>query len=254
MNGLFVTATDTEVGKTLVTGGLAGLLRKKGFDAGVFKPIQSGHDANDKEGDAWRLKHVSGVDDDVHTVCPYSVLEPLAPALALKRAGFEVAMADLLRHFEHLENTHEFMFVEGAGGLAVPYTSDCMVIHLAQALKMPLLIVARPTLGTVNHTILTVEYARQHGLTVAGVILSGYDSSQKERVNENINMIEQHGRTKVWGALPHLGNHPSREAVIQACDQYINQSFIQSIMKNGGWNDGANTNEKNVERAGAGSH
>jgi dethiobiotin synthetase len=254
MNGLFVTATDTEVGKTLVTGGLAGLLREKDIDAGVFKPIQSGHDTNDKEGDAWRLKHTSGVEDDVRDICPYSALEPLAPALALKRAGLEVTMGDLLKRVEKIAHKHKFTFVEGAGGLAVPYTFDCMVIHLAQALKMPLLIVARPTLGTVNHTILTVEYARQHGLKVAGVILSGYHSAQSDRVTENIAMIEQHGRVKVWGALPHLGENPSREEVIQACAQYIDQSFIQSIIKNGGWDNGTGTNEKNVERACTGSY
>lgn len=234
MNGLFVTATDTEVGKTLVTGGLAGLLREKGVDAGVYKPVQSGHHVNDKDGDAWRLKGLSGVLDDVSDICPYAVSEPLAPALALKRAGKEVVMGDLLAHFDELANRHEFMLVEGAGGLAVPYVSDCMVIHMAQAMQMPLLIVARPTLGTVNHTILTIEYARQHGLQVAGVILSGYHSSQSERVKENITMIETYGDVRVWGALPHLGDQPSRKSVLQACDQYIDASFIHSIIRKRG--------------------
>lgn len=239
MNGLFVTATDTEVGKTLVTGGLAGFLREKGVDAGVYKPVQSGHHANDMDGDAWRLKVLSGVLDDASDICPYAVPEPLAPALALQRAGREVVMADLLTHFTSLAKRHEFMFVEGAGGLAVPYASDCMVIHVAQAMQMPLLIVARPTLGTVNHTVLTIEYARQHGLQVAGVILSGYHSSQNERVKENINMIETYGNVRVWGALPHLGEQPLREAVLQACKQYIDASFIDSIIRKRGmeqWN------------------
>lgn len=230
MNGLFVTATDTEVGKTLVAGGLAGFLREKGVDAGVYKPIQSGHNVNDMEGDAWRLKVLSGVLDDASEICPYAVSEPLAPALALKRAGIEVTMVDLLTHFTSLAKRYDFMLVEGAGGLAVPYASDCMVIQVAQAMQMPLLIVARPTLGTVNHTVLTIEYARQHGLQVAGVILSGYHSSQNERVKENINMIETYGNVRVWGALPHLGKHPSREAVLQACKQRINTSFIHSII------------------------
>jgi dethiobiotin synthetase len=234
MNGLFVTATDTEVGKTIITGGLAGLLREKGVRTGVYKPVQSGHDADDPDGDACRLKVLSGVSDSASDICPYSALEPLAPALALKRAGQEVRLSDLLIHFTKLNNRHEFMLVEGAGGLAVPYVSDCMVLDAAKAMELPILIVARPTLGTVNHTILTIEYARQHNLSVAGVVFSGYEPYQMERVKENMEMIEAYGHVKVWGALPHLGKQPSRERVIEACKQSINTSFMDSIIKKRG--------------------
>ena len=170
---VFITATDTEVGKTVVAGAIAGVFRELGYNVGVYKPLQSGHVASNPEGDAARLKVLSGVPTQENEICPYSIEEPLAPRLAMKRAGRVVKLKEITDYYNELLKEFNSLFVEGAGGLAVPYTEDALVIDFAKELQLPLIVVARPTLGTVNHTVLTIAYAKAHGLTVAGVILSG---------------------------------------------------------------------------------
>jgi dethiobiotin synthetase len=231
MRGFFVTATDTEVGKTLVTGGLAGVLCKRGYNIGVYKPIQSGHLSLDQNGDAARLRHLSGINIPEEMICPYSIEEPLAPQLALQRANKHVTLAHLLEHYQSLSSRFSSMFVEGAGGLAVPYTADGLVVDFAKMLRLPLLIVARPTLGTVNHTLLTIEYARQNGLDIAGIILSGGLEEQKERAEENKAMIETYGQVPVLGALPWLGNQPERNIILEAVEQCISISTLKELLQ-----------------------
>ncbi len=227
MKGFFVTATDTEVGKTVVAGALAGVLRKRGYDVGVCKPIQSGHLSCDPAGDASRLQYLSGVETYASHICPFSVKEPLAPRLAIKRAGKQVFLADVVRCCKNIQEYFEYIIVEGAGGLIVPYTEDALVADFAQALNMPLLIVARPTLGTVNHTLMTIECAKARGLNVAGVILSGYRDEALERVKENRDMIEQFSGVPVLGMIPWLGKEFTREYALEAIEYSIHISKLE---------------------------
>jgi dethiobiotin synthetase len=227
MKGFFVTATDTEVGKTVVAGALAGILRKRGYNLGVCKPIQSGHLAIDPDGDAARLKYLSGVDTRSDQICPFSVEEPLAPRLAMKRAGMKVFLKDVIQCCENVYEYFESVIVEGAGGLIVPYTEDALVADFVQALDLPLLIVARPTLGTVNHTVLTIECAKARGLQVAGVILSGCRKEELERVQENRNMIEELSGVPVIGMFPWLGETFTREDALEAAEHFVNISVLE---------------------------
>ncbi|MFX3623907.1 MAG: dethiobiotin synthase [Ectobacillus sp.] len=227
MKGFFITATDTEVGKTVVAGSLAAVLRENGYNLGVYKPIQSGHLVSHPEGDASRLKHLSGVQTPVADICPFSVKEALAPRLALQRAGKSVSIADVLLGYKKMQEQFPYMLVEGAGGLAVPYTEDALVADAAKEVGLPLLIVARPTLGTVNHTVLTVEYAKARGLTVAGVILSGCKEGEREQIEENRSMIEQHSGVPVLGALSWLGETFAREDAIAAMRRDVDVLAIE---------------------------
>ncbi|MFJ8527754.1 dethiobiotin synthase [Bacillus sp. NPDC094106] len=233
MSGFFITATDTEVGKTVVTGALAGVLRNRGYNIGVYKPLQSGHIASNPEGDAARLKAASGVVTETHRICPYSIEEPLAPRLAMKRAGKTVTLAQITSHYNELIEEFDSLFVEGAGGLAVPYTEDALVVDFAKELKLPLIIVARPTLGTVNHTVLTISYAKAHGLTVIGVILSGCKECEMERVQENKEMIEELSGVPVLGLLPELREGFTREELLEAAKDHIMISKLEEFIQNG---------------------
>ncbi|MCM3735905.1 dethiobiotin synthase [Bacillus cytotoxicus] len=232
MSGFFVTATDTEVGKTVVTGALAGVLRERGYNIGVYKPLQSGHLSSHPAGDAARLKEAAGVTISCEEICPYSVAEPLAPRLAMKRAGRQVLLSDITSHYEELSKQFDFLLVEGAGGLVVPYTDDALVVDFAEQLQLPLLIVARPTLGTVNHTILTVSYAKAHGLSVAGIILSGCREDEKERVLENKEMIEELSGVPVIGLLPALREDFTRNELLQAAEESIAISRLEEFLRN----------------------
>ncbi|CAM3832061.1 dethiobiotin synthase [Bacillus luti] len=239
MSGFFITATDTEVGKTIVAGALAGVFRELGYNIGVYKPLQSGHAASNPEGDAARLKILSGVLTREEEICPYSIEEPLAPRLAMKRAGRTVMLKEITDHYNELLKEFNSLFVEGAGGLAVPFTEDALVIDFAKKLKLPLIIVARPTLGTVNHTVLTISYAKAHGLTVAGVILSGCKEYEKERAQENRIMIEELSGVPVLGLLPFLEGEFTREELLESAKEHIMISKLEELIQN----------ESNVARA-----
>ncbi|OMP68179.1 dethiobiotin synthase [Domibacillus epiphyticus] len=228
MNGYFITGTDTDIGKTIIAGGIAGVLREKGYDVGVYKPVQSGHLVHHSEGDAARLKGLSGVEDPVEDICPYALEEPLAPILALNRAGQKVTLHDLQKGYVHLKEKHEFMIVEGAGGLAVPYVHDGLVVDAAKMFELPLVIVARPNLGTVNHTLLTIDYAMQRGIQVAGVIISGYREEMagiSERSNPD--MIQSYSGIPVLGVVPWIDGLDSREKVLETVRKSIKWDQIQ---------------------------
>jgi dethiobiotin synthetase len=177
--GIFITGTDTGVGKTIVAATLAYLLRMKGGDVGVMKPITSGcHEENGRlvSDDAVLLCRSASIacSDDV---APYLLRAPLAPAEAARIDGVAIDFAHIREAYDRLVSAHDFVIVEGAGGLMVPLAGGLLVADLARELDLSLLVVARPDLGTINHTVLTCFSARQMGLSVAGVIINNYPDS-----------------------------------------------------------------------------
>jgi dethiobiotin synthetase len=211
---LFISATDTGVGKTLISGGIAYALRERGVDVGCWKPMQSGELAHDPAGDAMRLKTIANLPDTPEQICGWSFAEPLAPRLAAERAGVNLCRRDLLAKYEEVRSLHDHLLIEGAGGLAVPLTADTRVVDLARELKHPLLLIARAGLGTVNHTVLTVKYAEQNGLRVHGVILSGSGRPDAE-ISEPFNAayIEEYAGVPILGDVPWLGDNPTLEQI-----------------------------------------
>jgi len=228
----FITATDTGVGKTLVTGALAWCLRERGEDVGCFKPVQSGDLLHDEAGDVCRLKALSGLPDPVERIGRYAFAEPLAPRLAAERAESPLFMADLLAAYDEVREDHARWLVEGAGGLAVPLTTDATVADFAAQLGFPLLIVARPNLGTVNHTVLTVRYAESCGLSVAGVILSGGNGAVHDPSEAyNAAYIEEYANVPVLGHVPWLGDRPSVGTVRDSVRAHVDLDRVDSCMK-----------------------
>jgi dethiobiotin synthetase len=211
MRGLFVTATDTGVGKTEVACALLRGLRARGVDAAGMKPAQSGVSPGEPT-DADRLLAAAGGADPMALVCPYSFAAPLAPGVAARLAGEEIALSRILDAARALAARHAFLVVEGAGGLLVPLTPRETYADLAVALGLPVLLVARAGLGTVNHTALTAEALRARGLALAGVILNrsapGADPSEPHNASE----IERLTGARVLCALPFVADIAAREA------------------------------------------
>ena len=209
--GIFVTGTDTGVGKTIVAATLALVLRMRGVNVGVMKPVTSG--CREEGGrlvseDALQLCQAAGVpcSDDV---APYLLREPLAPAEAARLDGKRIDFARIKASYDRLSAAHDFVIVEGAGGLMVPLAGGLLIADLVRELGLPLLVVARPGLGTINHTVLTCFAALQMELPVAGVIING--------MPENPGLAEQMAPHQI-GALcgaSVLGVWPYREA----CDE-----------------------------------
>jgi dethiobiotin synthetase len=173
--GLFITGTDTGVGKTFVAAGLAMLLRDLGYRVGVMKPAETG--CGERDGrlipeDAVRLKEASGCAEPIEKICPYRLPEPLAPSIAAERAGVRIEIDHLLAVFEEISAQHDITIVEGAGGLMVPLLPSYTFADFAHVLKLPILVVAANKLGVINHLLLTLEHAGCKGLTVLGYVLN----------------------------------------------------------------------------------
>lgn len=173
--GIFVTGTDTGVGKSIVSATLARLLRMNGVSVGVMKPVTSGCREESGElvsDDALLLCQAAGIQctDDV---APYRLREAIAPADAAKIDGVRIDFSVIKASFDRLVSAYQYVIVEGAGGLMVPLTGGLLVADLARELGLPLLVVSRPGLGTINHTVLTCFAAQQMGLQVAGVVVNG---------------------------------------------------------------------------------
>lgn len=169
--GLFVTGTDTGVGKTLVACAVAAALRARGIDVGAMKPVETGVGPAGPS-DAHALAAAAGDGDPLELVCPQRFALAAAPSVAAAEAGGRVDVDAIRRAFDALAGRHEWLVVEGAGGLLVPLRDDFAMADLAGELALPLLVVARAALGTINHTLLTLEAAAARGLRVAGVVVS----------------------------------------------------------------------------------
>jgi dethiobiotin synthetase len=173
--GIFITGTDTGVGKTIVAATLARLLRMNGVKVGVMKPVTSGCpevSGSLVSDDALLLCQAAGIpcSDDV---APYVLREALAPSEAARLDGVRINFSVIKEAFARLAALYDYVIVEGAGGLMVPLSGGLLVADLVRELDLSLLVVARPGLGTVNHTVLTCFAAQQMNLKVAGVIVNG---------------------------------------------------------------------------------
>ena len=169
--GVFVTGTDTGVGKTVVGCALAEALRRRRSNVGVMKPIETGVGPQGPL-DAISLAESAQVDDALDLVCPQRFALPAAPIVAAEAEGRCVDLAAVRSAFDALAARHDFLVVEGAGGLLVPIAPGYAMADLARDLGLPLLVVTRAALGTINHTLLTLEVAHHRGLAVAGVVIS----------------------------------------------------------------------------------
>jgi len=183
----FVTGTDTGIGKTLVSAMLT-----IGLHADYWKPVQSGLD----EGmtDTQRVKKWTRFDDSHFHKETYLLSEPLSPHASAAIDGVTIQM----RNFQIPEPRHEYLIVEGAGGLMVPLNDQDMIIGLIKMLKLPVLLVARSSLGTINHTLLTLEQLRRYDIRVLGVVLNGPDNPG------NTEAIEKYGDVNVFGTVQAL--------------------------------------------------
>jgi len=176
--GLFITGTDTGVGKTVVAAALAIVLRESGRDVGVFKPVASGC-VRRREGlvseDAEFLAKAAEAPETLEEISPIRFEAPLAPTVAAARAGVETDLEPMWKAWRRLRDTHEILLVEGIGGILCPVTPAMSVADLAKEFRLPLLVVARSGLGTINHTALAIEAARARGLAVASVVINRYN-------------------------------------------------------------------------------
>lgn len=216
--GCFITATDTGVGKTQITAALASWfgVNRPNHKLQVWKPVQSGARLGESSSDSYRLWRAWGGDRSEAEAVTYSLEAPLAPWVAAKNDHTTIDFAKLLKEGYNRKEQADVLLVEGAGGWLVPLTGQDTIADLAAELQLPVLLIARVGLGTVNHSLLTIESIRAHGCRLAGVVLNHHstetENMEMKAIIENIEMIERFGKTTVWGVFPWIeANDPQDE-------------------------------------------
>ena len=197
MRGVFVTGTDTEVGKSVVAAAACAALAARGERVAAFKPVVTGLDEEPGEfgRDHELLASVANAGQSPDDVAPYRFGPPVSPHLAAELAGVTIEPADLAK----AARAHDLLVCEGVGGLMVPITTGYLVRDLAMDLALPVVIAARPGLGTINHTLLTIEAARAGGLGVAAVVMTPWPGEPTAMERSNRETVAQLGDVRVVG-------------------------------------------------------
>ncbi len=204
MIGLFITGTDTGVGKTHIAAAVTRLLRQQGRDVAVCKPVATGAE---RHGDGWlsddtvRLARAAGV--DCRQITRWTFPEPAAPPVAARLHGVVLTIDGLAAFVREQQRPGNVVLVEGVGGLLCPLTERETVADLAQALGLPLVVVARRSLGTLNHTLLTLETARSRGLAVAGVVVNETTPPCSLAERTNIEELTRRIAVPLLAVMPH---------------------------------------------------
>jgi dethiobiotin synthetase len=204
---VFVTGTDTGVGKTLVSAALVAGLRRRGVTAVGMKPVASGCTSTPdglRNEDAEQLRAAAGGIPDYGRVNPYAFAPAIAPHLAAHDAGIRIELETVLDSFESLRSEFGTVVVEGVGGWRVPLGHVITTEHLARALDLPVVLVVGLRLGCLNYALLTAGAVDAAGLRLAGWVANGIDPDM-ERVDENVDTLRRHLSTPLLGFIPYRG-------------------------------------------------
>jgi dethiobiotin synthetase len=220
MKGLFITGTDTGVGKTVMSALLLAELRRRGINAAPIKPVQTGcGSAATGSGDitpqssrlavpdldyALSMAGLRVSDEDYRSMTPYAFEPACSPHLAAEMAGGEIDIAEMVIAARTLASEYEFIIAEGAGGIMVPLNRRETMLDLMQALRLPVLIAARPGLGTINHTLLTLRALRSDDLEIAGIVFVANEPGEPGFIDEdNAVTLRQFGKVPILGTIPY---------------------------------------------------
>jgi len=190
--GLFITGTDTGVGKTLIAGGIAKILSGRNRRVGVFKPVATGcrrHWEGIVSEDSEFLAHCANSNHSLSTITPAGYLTAAAPVVSASCDGRPIDFSAIASAYKRICEDSEVVIVEGIGGVRVPLTEDLDVLDLAAEFGLGVVIVARPNLGTLNHTLMTIDCVRAAKLEIAGVVINGYDATRATVAEETADQI-----------------------------------------------------------------
>lgn len=196
---IYITATDTGVGKTVTTAALGLLLKEQGVLTAAFKPVQCAGE------DAIFLKKMLGMPEELSLINPVFAREPLSPHLALRREGRRFDLSLVKEVFQELQDRYDQVLIEGAGGLMVPLSESYYNADLIREFRAEVVVVARLGLGTINHTLLTLQELKRRKIPVKGIVFSrskGGALSLPERTNPQ--EIERLSKTRVLGSIPYI--------------------------------------------------
>lgn len=203
---IFVLGTDTDVGKTVISAGIMYRLLLKEYKACYFKPISSGGVDTGRDlhsYDVSFVKKISGFQEVEDRINPFRFKTPVSPHLASSLENRKIYINVILDTYKELKEKYNFILVEGCGGLAVPLTEEgYMQYQLIKELGLGCVLIAKTTLGTINHTLLTLKFADNVGIKVEGILFNGYNGSFLEK--DNIKTIGKLATVPVLGVIPKI--------------------------------------------------
>ena len=230
LNGFFVTGTSTEIGKSVVSVALIGALKAMGYDVCGMKLVESGCDGPPVDG--MRLLMASDVDEPIDKITPYQFTAPLAPLVAARKEGIQVEPSVIIKTARELASRHDLLVVEGVGGFLVPIAGDGYLVRdMARDMGLPVIIAAPLGLGTINHTLLTVESVRGAGLRLAGVALNQHEppsGSEAEETNPAL-LKELLGDGVLLGELPYIKGASPTDVMSQGA-RHINVDILKRFL------------------------
>lgn len=198
----FVTGVDTDIGKTFVTKGLALAFDKSGKKVGVFKPLQSSAIKTVNGYIAPDLKAVKDLSSNINTMCSYLFEGDVSPALAARLAGVKINVEKIKEDFLSFKEKNEITLVEGAGGILAPATDNMLCADLIKELNIPIIIVTVPFLGRLNHTLLTISYAKNNGIDIKGIIINKVQTNSNDLATKNfIDELKRYTDVKILGEI-----------------------------------------------------
>lgn len=235
--GLVVIGTDTDAGKTIISAALVRGLRDAGIPAGYLKPLASectpGPEGLPVSPDVFLLDRLVGLREPLHTLNPVCLRAPLSPLAAARQEEVELSLAASLASCREFLAGQEFGVIEGVGGLLVPIAAGSTFLDLAMELALPVVVAARPGLGTINHTLLTIVALKRAGLGVVGFVFSFTQPADPEdpSIKENHALIVEYSGTPFLGALPYLGprDQLSGEALGQAVREHLDLAPLLAL-------------------------
>jgi len=210
MKGLFITGTDTGVGKTIIGAALASTIRRSGVDVGIMKPFACADKVFSrkyKSEDVALLAKAAQVTDPDEQINPFFYPIPTAPFVASKlNIKNKVNISCALKLYHKLCAKHDFMIVEGIGGVMVPLTRKKYIANFAKSLGLSTIIVSSLKLGTINHTLLTIKVCKGFGLNPIGIIINGIEENDSLVKDKVVEAIEELSDVKILGVIPFLKN------------------------------------------------
>ena len=226
LKSLFITGTDTDIGKTYITAGLAITLRKMSIDVGVMKPFAAGvaQKKGYKSEDVEILSKSAQTHDPENLVNPQFFPIPASPYTAWKKLKIKPKIPLVLSSFKKLSDMHEMMLVEGVGGILTPILKDYYVTNLIKDMKIPTIIVTRSKVGTVNHTLMTVKMCEKYKIPIKGIIINNFDNNGYP-INQLKKDLEDLTGVKVLGSIPFI-NDMSDESLHKIFKKNIDMKLL----------------------------
>jgi dethiobiotin synthetase len=210
--GIFITGTDTDVGKTYISAMIMKKLIKNNINSTYFKAALSGaEEINNKliPGDAKYVCDISGIDSNYDEIVSYIFKTPVSPHLASVIEGKEIKLEKIKHDFDYLAEKYDFILAEGSGGIVCPIKMDdneCILLEdIIKLLGFEVIIVARASVGTINHTVLTVKYLEEKNIKIKGIILNEYDKNNIAHV-DNAKIIEKLTNINIIAFVPKYEN------------------------------------------------